>query len=235
MTFETLKATIDVGKVAASETTKNIVDAKVDIGKRIEVKEKSLNNQTLKVDVFKRIKLDGKFELSEVAKELTAKQKQELLDRHMSPGIVDDCTIKNGKIQLKTYNEKLVNSIQPDSKVGYVKKTLDLNGIKVEGVFPKFEAVYTTQLPEEKLISSDRTQFKECNLQLKMAIENNPTLKSKFTNRQLQQINLGYTPGGYTWHHNEKIGKMELVDSIKHDSARHTGGRAIWGGGTDCR
>ncbi len=41
-----------------------------------------------------------------------------------------------------------------------------------------------------------------------------------------------WAPAGYTWHHNQKLGIMELVDSSAHSSlpggAGHTGGRAIF-------
>ena len=40
---------------------------------------------------------------------------------------------------------------------------------------------------------------------------------------------------GLTWHHNEIPGKMQLVDATEHSTCRHTGGRSIWGGGSDCR
>ena len=35
------------------------------------------------------------------------------------------------------------------------------------------------------------------------------------------------TPNGYTWHHNEDIGVMELVKSDIHSAVKHTGGFAI--------
>ena len=45
----------------------------------------------------------------------------------------------------------------------------------------------------------------------------------------------GDTPTGFTWHHTEKPGVMQLVPSIIHSSARHRGGRSVWGGGAECR
>ena len=52
--------------------------------------------------------------------------------------------------------------------------------------------------------SSDRVQFEECNKQLKEAVENNSELKEKFSDEQLEQIENGDTPDGYTWHHHEE-------------------------------
>ena len=51
----------------------------------------------------------------------------------------------------------------------------------------------------------------------------------------MADIEDGYTPDGYTWHHNEEKGKMQLVDTDIHSQTRHTGGRNIWGGGTENR
>jgi len=46
---------------------------------------------------------------------------------------------------------------------------------------------------------------------------------------------LAETPVGYTWHHNEAFGVMQLVDSAVHAAAGHTGGFAIVGGITRLR
>lgn len=63
----------------------------------------------------------------------------------------------------------------------------------------------------------------------------NPQLKNKFTVEQLEDIELGDIPDGFTWHHNEEVGKMQLVDTVTHNKTGHTGGRNIWGGGSDAR
>ncbi len=38
-------------------------------------------------------------------------------------------------------------------------------------------------------------------------------------------------PPGYTWHHHQDYGRMQLVPSGLHQLTGHTGGAAIWGGG----
>lgn len=48
-------------------------------------------------------------------------------------------------------------------------------------------------------------------------------------------LDIGETPYGYTWHHTETPGRMQLVPSAIHDSARHRGGQTIWGGGNQNR
>jgi hypothetical protein len=90
-------------------------------------------------------------------------------------------------------------------------------------------------LPEDSYKASDREQFAECNKQLKEAVEKDPDLAKKFTPELLEQIKNGDTSDGYTWHHSEETGKMQLVDSETHAKTGHTGGRAIWGGGEEGR
>ncbi|MEM7174094.1 MAG: HNH endonuclease [Bacteroidota bacterium] len=37
------------------------------------------------------------------------------------------------------------------------------------------------------------------------------------------------TPPGYTWHHHQEYGVMELVETEIHQKTGHTGGWALWG------
>lgn len=36
---------------------------------------------------------------------------------------------------------------------------------------------------------------------------------------------------GYTWHHTEHTGEMQLIPDYIHKLVKHTGGREMWGGG----
>ena len=144
---------------------------------------------------------------------------------------LDKMTIdENGKIYLKTDNEGKEGT-EGNNGVKYERKTVVINGIEVEGVFPVFDSTFDVQLPEDKIIASDKDQNEHCNEKLKEAVENDPELAKQFTPEQLEQIKNGETPDGYTWHHNEERGKMELVKTDDHQSNRHTGGVAIWGNG----
>lgn len=238
--IETVAIAAEKAKLAAeaAETgTKALSDKiSVDFSKRIDVSNKKIEQKLSGVNVAKRISPEGRLNI-ETGKgiELTPEQKKELLQRNMSEGIVKDCSFKDGVYKLKTLCENLDQKIQPESGVPYRKRIVDLNGVKVEGVFPKFDSVFTAQLPVDKLLAKDNVQFKECTNQLQYAIKENPSLKKQFTSRQLEQIANGKVPGGYVWHHNEEVGKMELVDRNKHDLAKHTGGKALWGGGSDYR
>jgi hypothetical protein len=137
---------------------------------------------------------------------------------------------------LTTRNEGLKDQKHPETGVPFKEKTVtDAEGNEVTGVFPEFDSEFDAQLPEELEQASDKEQFDECNKQLKEAVENDPELAKKFTPEQLEQIKNGDTPDGYTWHHNEEKGKMQLVDSETHAKTGHTGGKVIWGGGSENR
>ena len=83
---------------------------------------------------------------------------------------------------------------------------------------------------------SDNRQFKECVKQLQKQIKRKPWLKRKFSKETLAQIKAGMSRlSGWTWHHNEKEGIMELVDAKIHDRVKHTGGKSLWGGGAEAR
>ena len=144
--------------------------------------------------------------------------------------------IEESPRSIKTINDGLAGQNHPETGVPYVEKEVVTDtGEKVKGVFPQFESKVDIQLPEDLQQAPDRTQFAECNKQLQEKVANDPELRSQFTEDQLADIEDGYTPEGYTWHHNEEIGKMQLVDTDIHSQTRHTGGRNIWGGGTENR
>lgn len=137
---------------------------------------------------------------------------------------------------ITTINEGLAGQKYPGTNVEYRKHTFILDGEKVEGVFPVFDSKLDTHLPRDLRNASDTEQFKYCTQQLAKKIEDNPELAKQFTARQLEQIkNVEPRISGLTWHHNEISGKIQLVDAIEHNTCRHTGGRSLWGGGSDCR
>ena len=147
-------------------------------------------------------------------------------------------TVNDEKIsyEIHTRNESLEGDRHPITGVPFERKTVeDSDGNEVTGVFPEFDFDFDAQLPEDLYEASDKEQFAECNRQLKEAVEKDPELAKRFTPEQLEQIKNGDTPDGYTWHHNEEKGKMQLVDSDIHAKTGHTGGKTIWGGGNENR
>ena len=134
-----------------------------------------------------------------------------------------------------TINQELEGKVHPETGVPYKKQIVEVDGERIEGVFPEFNSECDVDLPGSMLQSTDSVQFRECNRQLQAACEANPDLKAKFTETQLDQISKGLTPEDYTWHHDAKVGRMQMVDSETHNKTRHTGGRFLWGGGTENR
>ncbi len=138
-------------------------------------------------------------------------------------------------IKIKCPNEKYEGDNHPKTGVPYERKVVDLGDRKVEGVFPVFDSAFDAILPKELFEKSDARQFKECNMQLKDKLETDQLLREKFTDEQIEQIMNGETPDGKVWHHNEELGKMQLVDFEVHRDTPHIGGRFLWGGGSKCR
>ena len=141
-----------------------------------------------------------------------------------------------GPRRISTINEGLAGTKHPVTGVPFEEKVVETDtGERVKGVFPEFESAFDVQLPKDLELATDKKQFDECNRQLKEKCREDSEFRSKFTPDQLADIEDGYTPEGYTWHHNEEKGKMQLVDTDTHWNTRHTGGRYIWGGGTENR
>ncbi|MEZ7206283.1 HNH endonuclease [Pseudoalteromonas sp. DY56-GL79] len=152
-----------------------------------------------------------------------------------SENLIENATIdENGKIYIKTINESKEGQIGEDG-VEYVRRTIEVNGIEVEGVFPQFESAIDIQLPEELIQATDSEQAKFANQELKEKVQSDPDFAMQFNDEQLEQIENGETPDGYTWHHSEEYGEMQLISTEDHQNNRHTGGKAIWGGGKENR
>ncbi|WP_185753626.1 HNH endonuclease [Selenomonas sp. AB3002] len=143
---------------------------------------------------------------------------------------------KSNVEHITTIREDLVNQVHPDTGVKYLKRTVVTpSGIKIEGVFPDFPSIYDTEIPLEMYNATDAVQFNACNKALQEAVKSNHVLRSKFNAKQLEQIANGDRPSGYTWHHNEESGLLQLVPTEIHSKTPHTGGRSIWGGGSEYR
>nr|WP_239208800.1 HNH endonuclease [Brevibacillus laterosporus] len=103
--------------------------------------------------------------------------------------------------------------------------TYDKNG------YPMYNSKYEISLPESKYLEPDNVQFNYLSKKLYEEIGKNPDIAKKFTKQEIELLKEGKVPESLTWHHHQDPGKMQFVDYFEHDSARHTGGRAIWGGG----
>lgn len=216
-----------------------------DVNDTNEVTEVNETIETEEVDEDLEKELDDKYESQlnnptnyEHKSSLEVKQDGENKEKNDIDKVEDSKYNDNAESQpekIKCRNEDLEGKEHPETGVPFEKRQVEVDGKQYEVVAPRFESTYDAQLPEDKLKSTDREQFKECNSQLKEAVANDPELREKFDEEQLEQIENGDTPDGYTWHHDVDAGKMQLVDTETHQKTGHTGGRSIWGGGSDYR
>lgn len=173
---------------------------------------------------------------TEVGTEIVPETATEVETENTGEQIDNVATEGDSPRTIKTINDVYKGQNHPETGVPYVEKTVTTDtGEQVKGTFPVFESKTDVQLPNDIQQASDKTQFAECNKQLKEKVANDSEFRATFTEEQLADIEDGYTPEGYTWHHNEEPGKMQLVNSDIHSTTRHTGGRYIWGGGTENR
>ena len=138
---------------------------------------------------------------------------------------------------IQAMNATLEGDVHPETGVAFERAVVEHDGNVISDVFPVFESSFSAELSTDQYLQSDSLQFKEANLQLAAAIHENPALAHELglspTDVQLLAHNV--TPEGYTWHHHEQPGQLQLVDRYEHDQTAHTGGRFIWGGGSAYR
>lgn len=165
-------------------------------------------------------------------RELTNDEKRDIEDKlGWSDDKLKKCSVdEKAVVHYKTDRCDLEGQTSANG-VPYERRMIEINGVKIEGVFPKFESVFDMQLDPDNYKS--KTYAKECNIKLREAVENDLELRNKFSPEQLKDIEDGRTVTGYVWHHNEEPGKMQLVKREDHDrvigGAAHTGGNSLWG------
>lgn len=151
--------------------------------------------------------------------------------------VIDGADIVEGE-ELETRNDHLNGYEHPETGVPFVDKVVELpNGQVVEGTFPVFDSNFNVVIAEELYLESDDVHFGLANDTLYQAITEDTNLANELGLAQadIQALANGQTPAGYTWHHNEEVGVLQLVNEETHDQTGHTGGRSIWGGGSDHR
>lgn len=138
---------------------------------------------------------------------------------------------KQGNISKKelnvAYTEKLENLKENFRSSQYAKE----EDVKISKYgLPKFDSKVDVFIESEDFEKSREKHFRVCNGRLKKKIEEDEEFKSQFSKRELSQIEIGKTPEGYTWHHdgNPPPGRMQLVQTNKHDRVRHDGGYSLW-------
>ena len=178
----------------------------------------------------------SKSDVAEIKSEgLTEEQKEHLRENTRLPEttIENICSVDTeGRYHLKCRNEELAGKRHEATGIKYVEKTITVDGVELVGVFPEFPAAFECKIPDEIWENGDREIFRYCTEQLRDYLEAHPEEKALFNEQQLEQIANGepYIKG-YTWHHTEAPGKMQLVETKVHAMSGHTGGISIWCGG----
>lgn len=167
-------------------------------------------------------------------RELADAEKQALRENtNLSETAIENIRVDaEGNYHLKCRNEELAGKEHEVTGVKYVEKTITVDGVEITVVVPEFPTVFECEIDKELWEMGDREIFKNSTEQLRDYLEAHPELKSKFNEQQLEQIMNGepYIKG-YTWHHSEIPGKMQLVETKTHALSGHTGGNSIWCGG----
>ncbi|ARU90790.1 hypothetical protein B9K09_19215 [Pseudomonas sp. M30-35] len=100
--------------------------------------------------------------------------------------------------------------------------------------FPIFDDVtaFDTRISIDTFKSASyEGQMKLATKDLSGAIQQGQVRASSFTAKQLQQISAGAKKiDGYTWHHHQDSGRMQLVPELLHKKTGHIGGEAMGGG-----
>lgn len=235
---EVVESAVEASSLEASGELESIEESSFDENSPRSAFEQLMDNSSLEgskkgeiVDKESTIESDGLSspETTSLFDESSARSAFEQIEDDNIENVVG--TIENPR-QINTINDYLAGLEHPDCDVPYCEKVVETNsGEYIEGVFPEFESLFDVQLPEELYTASDAKQFKECNRQLKDKIDTDIAFKSELPAEFVENINNGIAPQGYTWHHTEVKGKMQLVDGGIHYICRHTGGKSIWGEG----
>jgi hypothetical protein len=139
---------------------------------------------------------------------------------------------------IETRNDHLNGFEHADTHVPFEAKVIELpNGEVVEGTFPVFESDFSVVLAEDVYLENDPTHFSIANDTLYQSILQDPSLVDKLglTADDVESLSNHETPEGYVWHHSEEPGVLQLVNEEIHQDTGHTGGRTLWGGGSDYR
>ncbi|MDQ0157903.1 HNH endonuclease [Robertmurraya andreesenii] len=139
--------------------------------------------------------------------------------------------------ELDTRNDSLAGLEHPETGVPFLEKEVVVNGQPFAGTFPVFDSDFSVIIAEDLYYESDAVHFGIANDTLYQAIQGEPNLTSELglSQADIQSLANGQTPEGYTWHHSEEAGVLQLVDEEIHAQTGHTGGREIWGGGSEYR
>ena len=118
----------------------------------------------------------------------------------------------------------------------YARKEFEIHHHNVWGIFPVFEGDKVRI--DDKFMSSSfwklpgskyTKQMKEASKVLYQKICADPSLRAKYTEKQILQMQKGKSKiTDYVWHHTEEWLVMQLVKEEEHKRWKHTGGSYVW-------
>jgi hypothetical protein len=102
--------------------------------------------------------------------------------------------------------------------------------------FPEFRTKFETILDNSHMGTGKRfAHYRAANQSLFQAIKQKPELARELglSHGMVEELQTSMAPpSGYSWHHHQDVGRMQLISLGDHKlAAPHTGGMAIWGGG----
>lgn len=150
--------------------------------------------------------------------------------------------IKKMCLEKKKANPRKLKFIRAINKVEYwpklklgipgmANKTNKKTNVKFDSKgFPIFKSYYTVKLKRKDFKESRERHFYIANKMLYKDKSYKSKIKSKLRRKQIKQLAQGCTPDGYTWHHHQNAGVLQLVKEEIHAKTWHHGGYSIWGG-----
>lgn len=171
------------------------------------------------------------------------KNAQVALDSYLSQVSLSDAGIATDNYQYILHKYKKEEVSKKELEKAYIQKlnarkdrfrtsnyTQEENITYSEYNLPQFDSKFEFYIEPKHFNDSRNKHFLLANERLKEKIQNDEETRNLFDERELEQINSGITPDGYTWHHdgNPPPGRMQLVDSRIHDKIRHDGGYSLW-------
>ncbi len=136
-----------------------------------------------------------------------------------------------GKYPNKVKSSTLPNRNKPNIKLAGKKHPVT-NVVFDKRGFPIFDdkAIYDTRLSKTiYTIKDPKYHMRACTRELREKINSGAIDKKLFNESQLNAIKKGEDKiPGYTWHHHQDFGRMQLISEELHNKTKHIGGMKLW-------
>ena len=159
---------------------------------------------------------------------------QNLLSHETNKGFYDLRVIR--EYLENKYPGRMSSSTVPDSKLKNVKlagqrhsKTGIVFDTKGFPIFDKYVKYDTKIQFHFSVVRNDKKHLRAATRSLREDIKDGKIDKKIFSSNQLEDIMAGRDSiEGYTWHHHQDIGRMQLIPKEIHKKTGHIGGMEMW-------